>query len=460
MIQHKGVSLNIISPGEALLLLIKDETNIERLNQLKYSYLCGVKSSEHAEAICNFIATQLNKRYQVSFEAQVIDKDPTRRFFETHLAYESLKYRLKDIALNDLQCHFDALKNLLNTEQLKQIEHVLNGEIKENDSNMYKEYADYLAKLKSKDIFSSFSNQKRAKIVLLVKSALLGVINAYYTKMPLNIYGLGIYSTKNKGKILLANQESTRNAHFGLMKGHMPLARNDIAHANSNKPYLKPSDQAGYDPEAAWVKWNFKQWMHPFSNSISGTMLCQLRCHAKLRNQQKNIFIKSSEQFALYNQLLIAAMLFNSGGHSLLEYTAVFKMPEVIKEFKKLKHFNYNTLENMFLNHNQIAFETALQDTIKYQDAILRRKRLHHDLLCFLESRLDIKKANLENEVSNPKQNPKKRKTTSSPLSEIMPENGKNKEQEKTTAEHAPKKQKTRDQNLETNSKNKRPGRI
>jgi len=50
-------------------------------------------------------------------------------------------------------------------------------------------------------------------------------------------------------------------------------------------PYIKPSDQAKYDKEALWIQKSFSHLVHPYSNSLSGTLLCQLRAllHCKLQ---------------------------------------------------------------------------------------------------------------------------------------------------------------------------------
>ena len=122
-------------------------------------------------------------------------------------------------------------------------------------------------------MFPDLSAAEREKVELLVKSSFLGVVNAWYTPMPLNIYGTGIYSEANKGKEIVKGQDSTRNQNLGLMKGHMPLALDDIARSDKEIPYLKPSDQAAFVEHAQWVKSNFGKMVHQFSNSISGTML-------------------------------------------------------------------------------------------------------------------------------------------------------------------------------------------
>jgi hypothetical protein len=64
--------------------------------------------------------------------------------------------------------------------------------------------------------------------------------------LPLNIYGTGVYSDANRGKVMPKDQETTRNQHLGAMTEHMPLAQNDLAYSERILPYLKPSDQASF----------------------------------------------------------------------------------------------------------------------------------------------------------------------------------------------------------------------
>ena len=168
-------------------------------------------------------------------------------------------------------------------------------------------------------------------------------------------------------------KDLTRNQNLGIMKGHMPIAQDDIARSDQETPYLKPSDQASFDEHARWVKSNFNRLLHPFSNSISGTILCQLRSHAKLRNDGNSVFTHSGK-LAQYNQLLISAMLFNSGGHTLHEFTAPFSLDAVKKEFRSTKGFEKINLESMYFTNNKKALDKAIQDAVDYNSTILQRE--------------------------------------------------------------------------------------
>ncbi len=368
----------VISPAHGLLLLIDHYKNdAEKVNRLKTLYLCGAEDENDAKEIRKLLTDPILSNYQISYSIQTINNDPTRRYFETHLAYESLKNGLGKIDKNDLERHFESLKKMLPLDKLAKVEQVLRGEFKDDDDNKFKEYADYIRKIQSGKIFGDLSPEDREKIELLTKCTFLAVTNAQVNQLPLNIYGKGIYSAKNKGKVMVEDQETTRNQNLGIMKGHMPIALDDIARSDEEIPYLKPSDQASYVKFARWVESNFNKLVHPFSNSISGTILCQLRSDARLRNDKKSVFTDSAEKLAQYYQLLISAMLFNSGGHSLNEFTAPFSLDAVRKEFRSTKGFKKINLKSMFLTNNEKAFDKALHDAVDYSNTILLRGNLH-----------------------------------------------------------------------------------
>ncbi len=388
-----------ISPSQGLLILIdyyKDEP--VKVATLKKLYLSGAETSADANEIKSLLKDPLLSSYKVSFDANTINEDATRRYFETHLAYESLTHGLKKIALEDLKTHTDNLFAMIPDEGKLEIAHVLNGETIQKDDNLFKEYADYINKIRTGKMFSDLSAEEKEKVELLAKSSFLGVVNAWYVTMPLDIYGKGIYSEANKGKKMVKGQGSTRNQNLGLMKGHMPLALDDIARSDNEIPYLKPSDQAAFVEHAQWVKSNFGKMVHPFSNSISGTMLCQLRASAKLRNDGHGVFTDSSEKMSQFSQLLASAMLFNSGGHTLNEFTAPLTLDAVRKEFCTTPGFDTINLDSMYRTNNREAFDAALEDTIEYNKAVLTRQALHAQIT----GKVDIESNNVV--LSKPKE--------------------------------------------------------
>lgn len=368
-----------ISPSQALLLLIDKYRDYPReVRELKKLYLTGAHTQQDFKFIQHMLKDELLNDYHVSFRSETINEDPTRRYFETHLAYHSLLHGLEQISYDKLQQHQSQLEKSLPEKIRKKIEHVLKGEFVGGDNNLFKEYADYISKITKKELFPELNQESREKMLLLVKSSFLGVINAQNNKMPIDIYGTGLYSERNKGKVLVNDQQSTRNQNLGLLKGHMPVALNDIARSPQEIPYLKPSDQSSYVENALWVRDNFSKMVHPFSNSISGTMLCQLRSHAFLRNKGKGVFTESAKEMADYSKLMVAAMLFNSGGHTLHEFTAPLTLADVRAEFRDIPKFSDINMQSMFLDGNERAFDAALESAVSYNATQILRTQIHN----------------------------------------------------------------------------------
>ncbi|MDR3441901.1 MAG: hypothetical protein P4L65_02675 [Legionella sp.] len=370
----------VISPAQALLILIDHyKTDLLKINNLKKLYLSGANASNIQEIKMRLTDPALLE-YHISYDAKTISNDPTRRYFETHLAYQSLMFNLDKICLDDLEFHFNALKDLVPLDVQEEIEDTLNGILWRSGDTISKEYASYIHQIRVGALFTTLDVKAKNKISLLAKCSFLSVVNASHVSMPLDIYNMDIYANESKGKKILAEQETTKNSHLGLMKSHMFLPYDDIACRKTVFPFIKPSDQAFFVEDSVWARDNFTRLVHPFSNSISGTMLSQLRVHLKLKSKGINTFTQSLDKLALYSQLSIAAMLYYSGGHSLHEFVAPLTLEATQVEFKFIPGFNTISLESLFLNNNQSAFAKALDSTINYNKAYLLRKKLNVEI--------------------------------------------------------------------------------
>lgn len=370
----------VISPAQALLILIEYyKTDILKVDNLKKLYLSGANASNTQE-IKTLLTHPVLLEYHISSDAKTISNDPTRRYFETHLAYQSLVFNLDKISLDDLKNHFNALKDLVPLDILEEIEDTLDGTLWKTDDTISKEYASYIHQINSGALFKTLDVKTKNKISLLAKCSFLSVVNATHVSMPLDIYNMGIYANESKGKKVLEEQETTKNSYLGLMKSHMFLPSDDIACRNTVFPLIKPSDQASFVEDSVWARDNFERLVHPFSNSISGTMLSQLRVHLKLKSKGIDTFTQSLDKLARYSQLSIAAMLYYSGGHSLHEFVAPLTLEATQAEFKFIPGFNTISLESLFMNNNQAAFTNALDSTINYNKAYLLRKKLNIEI--------------------------------------------------------------------------------
>ena len=399
-----------ISPGQGLLMLIEHyKDNAPNVAQLKKLYLSGAEDLDAVEQVRALLRDDALSGYNVLYDAKTINNDPTRRHFETHLAYEALTHNLDAIRVDDLREHLDAIIALLPQGKtgeffLEYMASFLEGEYRNYDPVVEIEFANYIKKIKNGTLFKGLSPDNKEKIELLVKSAFVAINAMEFAVFPMDIYGSGDFDKHYRGKIAIAGQKTTRNAHLGLMKGHMPLARDDLARDEEITPCLKPSDQSSFEADAGWVQSNFAKLGHPFSNSISGTMLAQLRVIAKLRDQGMVGFTESGEKLATFIQLFSSTLLFGSGGHTLLEFTTPITLPASREEFKSTPGIEKITLETMYLTDNMSSFDTALQSTINYNKMLLLREQLHADVKVHRHSprlfasieRLELKRERLD----------------------------------------------------------------
>ncbi|WP_155080578.1 hypothetical protein [Piscirickettsia salmonis] len=122
---------------------------------------------------------------------------------------------------------------------------------------------------------------------------------------------------------------------------------------------------------------NFSKLVHPFSNSISGTMLSQLRMLKSLHNKRKFKFQKTN--CIKYLHTLASAMLFNSGGHSYYEFLYPLTLDDVKIAFEPITSdiADYNIVN--IINSSGIN-RTVLGNTLDYFYKIELKNKLHSEL--------------------------------------------------------------------------------
>lgn len=566
-----------ISPSQALLILIKNTTDPDLRKQLKHYYLVGNVDHQARQLLTQWFNDPALSHYSIKDDPQTINDDPTRRYFETHLAYESLQYGLANIPkdlkkavvrhehnlerafkrnlkqlitdrwpaeikqcktdnksllatldnlddkantlteildkikdtvysglyvfLDDLEAISHDLEELLenyqdeeqaapkkalnldeasysthadtetdetiavdilrklnstakNTDehykkQVKDITHklqklvniseflwdtthslaeqidqneasiqtrqagikdlstelntimqVLNGETPSNAGLMKKEFAGILRKIRSNELFSEFSDEQTKLIETIIRANVLATQYAQLADtdvMPIDIYTsepIYVNGSGERGKIIKKGVESTRSLNLGIMRSWMPTAQDDISRGVKDGEHVRSADKATYDINKQWPKINFDRQVHPYANSISGSMLCQLRAIAWLENPEKNAspthpinqqLLSNTDSRAdvleNYLRFYISALLYTTGGHSLFEYFQPLRVDPVKDHFATIiEHYDDITLESMFLEHNIDAFDAALQKSIEYNDRILLRQQLNQEV--------------------------------------------------------------------------------
>jgi hypothetical protein len=260
------------------------------------------------------------------------------------LAYRSLQHQLNLLSESQLcllyLSAFGLFLRKISTEKLYIVLQVVQGLLvrptfqkKENY-----QYHFYIQRILDASVFSEFSQIERNKIVYLVRLLYIALVNGWQnTEMPIDIYDAERFSPHARGRIKRDRKDLglMRNQHFGLLKGYMPIAADDIARSSTPFEHIKSGDYASFNLDSPVVQACFQQFVHPFSNSISGSFLVFLRLLGRLHDQQlSNDFTSSIDKLMLLLRLSMSSALYYSGGHSLYEYMAILKMPEVEEFFQ------------------------------------------------------------------------------------------------------------------------------
>ncbi|VVC75791.1 hypothetical protein AQUSIP_10880 [Aquicella siphonis] len=387
--------MRTLSFGQAVLLLFDIHKDDKVLSaKLKKLYLQGVQSAADTMEIHTlFSQCGLSEQYEISCEPRIINEDVSRRYFETHLAFETLKHSLDDLPLSELQSYFASLYHSLIPEKRDKFDAYLAGSISPSEDKFAAEYVDAIAKINTNETYGLLSREQKDKAILLMKCCWLGILHGSLRQLPLNIYGTGFFAEINRGRVpkddsgklsssFCAGKMPFSSRHFGLMKQYMPVPGNDIIYTQNGFTFIKPSDQNNFNPEAEWPKLNFAALVHPFSCSISGTLLCQFQFMKHLHDKSELQF-SSPDKFIVLLKCLTSALLFNSGGHVYNEFFAVLQLPEVKKAFEFMDGFAQINMLSVLYNGNEKAFDAALTDTIEYTKVILAKQAFHHKLTNF-----------------------------------------------------------------------------
>lgn len=369
----------IISPGQGLLLLMDHYADDPvRYEQLKKYYLLGPRHILEHQRIVHALQDQILDAYTVEYSPHTITDDPTRRYFETHLAYWSLKYGLDQFDVRALMMHNRNLEGLIEDgdERLDTVR-----------SSYPEEFILFFQGLADHSFMPDLTISQRDKLTHLVQSVILGlaVASIYNDSLPLDLYGEDFFEEKQRGRKYRVDKSGDSKKrlyridtqNWGLLKSVTPLARDDIAFSDKRISYLKPSDVSFFKENAAWVKYNFNRLVHPFSNSISGTMLVQLRVLAGIK--QFHLFdplLLKIDSLSSYFKLMTSAMILHSGGHSYFEFLTPITLDAVLDEFRDVPGFEQLNMESMLYTGNELAVEKAIVESRTYNQMTLRRGQL------------------------------------------------------------------------------------
>lgn len=217
-------------------------------------YLSGTKDEIDSHAFRKLVTDESLTNYTLSYDYKIIDNDPTRRYFETHLAAITLKNSLKNLDIEDLTSHHQFLYDLLSETKKKEVTEIFyNPTLPLGQFNI--EYVSVLKSLNDTPSYKEASELDQEKMCLLIKCSILSVFlmtNKPSTiSFPIGIYNIGFFKKENRGVKTLFRQENVQSNHLGIVKSYMPLPISDIAYReNKPFPYLRSADNTTFYSDA------------------------------------------------------------------------------------------------------------------------------------------------------------------------------------------------------------------
>ncbi|MDF1683389.1 MAG: hypothetical protein P1U36_01905 [Legionellaceae bacterium] len=420
-----------ISVFQALTLLAEKychDTESEKkiFKYIKYIYLTGARTQKEKKILNKLLQDPLLTNFNISATKQAINEDPVRRYFESHLAHNTLATSLDDLDILLLHENFHLIFALINEADRDDFESFLKnvGEQTPHSYVFVDEYLDAIFQLNKPDSYQSLSpkttcgrltpedilEDRKQKLIMITKCmyASAWAVNTQPRHSPrprpLDIYHSrstsSPYGTVNRGRkerLNLASpleypKQNVRPHTRGIMRSYMPLPREDALFAREPSNYARPADQYTYrenrhlsDSPNSVPRRMFENQVTPFVGSISGVMLMQLKVMALLVRSGDLPFLAESgcprnTQLELYIKSFVAYMLYNAGGHSLDEFLDILEFSFVEEEFKSLVGFEFIKLKNLFQTTNAAAFNKAMEQTFVYNNNIIQKKRFHTEL--------------------------------------------------------------------------------
>lgn len=410
-----------ITVFQALTLLAeKYRGDPTRAKQIDLLYLSGVRNPADQIQLNVLLQDDLFEDYIISRKKRDINDDPVRRYFESHLCYETL--------INTLDALDSSLLSIFNEQLIDAGSHLINLKLGTKRTQIIQRHIsiNQRSALMLQRINPGKVNEENMTAIdkQTFKSRIQKIItlHACYTATPggdmaflatdkLNLFKEenSIYSATARGRITRVDRDyygkqTVSSYHLGIMKAFMPLPQYDPLYFPQNTNYVRHADRTTYIDGALQVELAFFNQVTPFSNSISGDMLRHLILIDRLHQKTKFYYADNEEQLKLYFKNYIALGIYLMGCHSLNEFMSVLQLPEVQYTFRKISTFSDLTLNKLFKDENRTAFHHALLKTIEYNERIISQKKTHQHLAQITEQNAQLvldKTLNVKQGITN-----------------------------------------------------------
>jgi len=384
-----------ITVFQALTLLINkyspNQGGRETYNKINKLYLTGAYDSEDTSTLTTLMQDTSLENYIISHTKTDLNEDPVRRYFESHLCYETIGLCLDQLDINLLTAYCNSIIKISgNNYDLDRFLEIYADPIK-----ILQQY-DLSASLSSKDIEISSaamtkSNERLEKLCKLHKIYLATqpAFREFNPSDKLNLFFKKnyIYETINRGRKQRTDQlepyvsQCVFSHNLGIMKAYMPLPPNDPLYLESKTSYMRGSDKETYIDGSQQPELAFFNKVTPFSGSISGCLLRQIILIERLNKKNRFTYSANEEQLKLYFKCFIAFGVYLTGSHTLNEFVSVLQLPEVQYTFRAIPGFIDLNLTQLFKSENKLAFDQTVFKTIDYNHHIINKKRIHQHMV-------------------------------------------------------------------------------
>lgn len=374
-----------IPPARALLIILEQEIDPQNRDKLKSLFLRG--GLDLPEVFKQY--SDRLKGVEIDFSDKAINNDPVRRYFESHLALQTLLACINRLSSPLLEVLHDAVVAGLGSTA--KVEH--KNDMMPAATN---EYSDAILRIQSSqktitkmpssgEGYEAFDKKSCKKLLVIWNLIHASVLLTQESRdIPLqDVYESPPFTDDTRGRILKTPNKDEGppfSSLAGLMHSKHPIPREDPLLPLRHFFFKKSSDGCRYDKEAQYIKELFTHGVHPFSASISATYLALLRSLAALYAVKK-LPIMTLEDFTLLSLCAMSAMLYHGGGHSYYEFISVVQLPAIKKYFSNI--FNEFSQLDMWqaLQTNQTAFDAAFAQTRSYNAILLKHELMMKDIL-------------------------------------------------------------------------------
>lgn len=307
-----------ITVFQALTLLAqKYRKNEEIYPKIKSLYLSGIETTDDKLLLNLLLDDDLLKEHRIQVTRLGINNDPVRRYFESHLCLQTLVISLDALEYDSLNYYYYDVVNLIKKEGLwKNYQLCLIKPAPEDEMYQIRmENTEGIRILNRLDSYQSLKpknmDEDDAMVVLTKRKSKLHLLanisfaSWYLANMirdlPLNLYDQrrGHYNEVDRGRENRIGQD-VKSQTMGIMRSFMALSLDDALFSQQPANYIRPADQTTYVPGAKQPDQAFRSLVTPFSNSISGTLLAQLKVMAQLVCIEDFVYSDCKAQLKLY----------------------------------------------------------------------------------------------------------------------------------------------------------------